>query len=209
MPCTQCACSAKFWMSANTQTLLLPPFDKFLVPYWGFFSRGDVAMLSDKGSRSIYVDRFWGQGLRKYLQGTQGCPELCFGGFGTYGEPNRPLSSIQPSGAIEETGPIFPTVGVTVVSQPPSLRSCLSMFVAKCQTGTMSLVCGDTTSGCLLRNYCILFVEYTCQSPRTLRSLWYGLPTTPHHMGTKWSTKLRVVSLFSCGLCFFAVQPIK
>ena len=29
------------------------------------------------------------------------------------------------------------------------------MFVAKCQTGTLSLVCGDTTSGCLLRNYCI------------------------------------------------------
>ena len=28
-------------------------------------------------------------------------------------------------------------------------------FVAKCQTGTLSLVCGDTTSGCLLRNYCI------------------------------------------------------
>ena len=25
-------------MSANTQTLLLAPFDKFLVPYWGFFS---------------------------------------------------------------------------------------------------------------------------------------------------------------------------
>ena len=24
-------------MSANTQTLLLTPFDKFLVPYWGFF----------------------------------------------------------------------------------------------------------------------------------------------------------------------------
>ena len=38
--------------------------------------------MSDKGSRSIYVDRFWGQVLRKYLQGTQGRPELCFGGFG-------------------------------------------------------------------------------------------------------------------------------
>ena len=25
-------------MSANTQTLLLAPFDNFLVPYWGFFS---------------------------------------------------------------------------------------------------------------------------------------------------------------------------
>ena len=25
-------------MSANTQTLLLAPFDKFLVPYWVFFS---------------------------------------------------------------------------------------------------------------------------------------------------------------------------
>ena len=29
--------SAKFWMSANTRTLLAP-FDKFLVPYWFFFS---------------------------------------------------------------------------------------------------------------------------------------------------------------------------
>ena len=38
MLCTQCACSAKFWMSANTRTLLLAPFDKFLVPYWVFFS---------------------------------------------------------------------------------------------------------------------------------------------------------------------------
>ena len=35
---TQCARSAKFWMSANTRTLLLAPFDKFLVPYWGCFS---------------------------------------------------------------------------------------------------------------------------------------------------------------------------
>ena len=25
-------------------------------------------MVSDKGSRSIYVDRFWGQVLRKYLR---------------------------------------------------------------------------------------------------------------------------------------------
>ena len=30
---TQCACSAKFWMSANTPTLVSPPFHKFLVPY--------------------------------------------------------------------------------------------------------------------------------------------------------------------------------
>ena len=29
--------SAKFWMSANTQTLVLAPFHKFLVPYQGFF----------------------------------------------------------------------------------------------------------------------------------------------------------------------------
>ena len=62
-----CARSAKFWMSANTWTLLLAPFDMFLIPYWGFFSRGDVGMLHDKGSRSIYVDCFWGQVLRKYL----------------------------------------------------------------------------------------------------------------------------------------------
>ena len=33
MPCTQCAHSAKFWMSANTPTLVLAPFHKFLVPY--------------------------------------------------------------------------------------------------------------------------------------------------------------------------------
>ena len=32
-----CARSAKFWMLANTQTRLLAPFDKFLVPYLGFF----------------------------------------------------------------------------------------------------------------------------------------------------------------------------
>ena len=36
MPCTQCAGSVKFWMSANTRTLLLALFDKFLVPYWFF-----------------------------------------------------------------------------------------------------------------------------------------------------------------------------
>ena len=29
------------------------------------------------------------------------------------------------------------------------------MFLAKCQTGTQTLVCGDTILGCLLRNYCI------------------------------------------------------
>ena len=33
--------------------------------------------------------------------------------------------------------------------------------------------CGTTV-------FCTLFVEYTCQSPRTLRSLWYGLH--PHHI---------------------------
>ena len=37
MPCTHCARSAKFWMSANTRTLVLAPFHKFLVPYQGFF----------------------------------------------------------------------------------------------------------------------------------------------------------------------------
>ena len=40
-------------------------------------------MLRESGSRSIYVDRFWRQVLRKYLQVTQGGPELCFGGFST------------------------------------------------------------------------------------------------------------------------------
>ena len=37
MPCTQCARSAKFWMSANIRTLVSAPFHKFLVPYQGFF----------------------------------------------------------------------------------------------------------------------------------------------------------------------------
>ena len=49
MPCTQCARSAKFWMSANTRTLVLAPFHKFLVPYQGFFrflSIQDVAYLN-------------------------------------------------------------------------------------------------------------------------------------------------------------------
>ena len=49
MPCTQCARSAKFWMSANTRTLVLAPFHKFLVPYQGFFgfpSIWDVAYLN-------------------------------------------------------------------------------------------------------------------------------------------------------------------
>ena len=59
--------------------------------------------------RSIYVDHLWGQVLRKHLWGTQGRPGLCFSGFSTYGEPNHPLSSIQPSGAIDETGPTFVT----------------------------------------------------------------------------------------------------
>ena len=46
---TQCARSAKFWMSANTRTLVLAPFHKFLVPYQGFFgfpSIWDVAYLN-------------------------------------------------------------------------------------------------------------------------------------------------------------------
>ena len=41
--------SAKFWMSANTRTLVLAPFHKFLVPYQGFFgfpSIWDVAYLN-------------------------------------------------------------------------------------------------------------------------------------------------------------------
>ena len=39
-----------------------------------------MAMLSDKGSRRIYADRFSGQVLRKYVRGTKGCPEVCYGG---------------------------------------------------------------------------------------------------------------------------------
>ena len=38
--CTSWECharSAKFWMSANTQTLVLALFHRFLVPYQGFF----------------------------------------------------------------------------------------------------------------------------------------------------------------------------
>ena len=36
---------------------------------------------------------------------------------------------------IEETGPIFPTVGVTVVTRPPSLRSCLSHVCCQMSNG--------------------------------------------------------------------------
>ena len=43
--------------------------------------------------------------LRKYLWGTQGRPKFFFGGFSTFGEPNRPLSSIQRYGTIEKNGP--------------------------------------------------------------------------------------------------------
>ena len=42
MPCTQCARSAKFRMSANTRTLVLAPFHKFLVPYQGFFGFSSI-----------------------------------------------------------------------------------------------------------------------------------------------------------------------
>ena len=51
--------------------------------------------------------RLRGQVVRKYPWGTQGRPDLCFGGFGTYGEPDYPLSLTQPSGAIQDTGPFF------------------------------------------------------------------------------------------------------
>ena len=61
--------------------------------------------------------------------------------------------SIQPSGAIEETGPfaIISTAFVCVVvhvtekgnSAPLVCVHAFPMFVAKCQTGTLSLVCGD------------------------------------------------------------------
>ena len=37
MPCTQCAHIAKFWMSANTRTLVSAPFHKFFVPDQVFF----------------------------------------------------------------------------------------------------------------------------------------------------------------------------
>ena len=53
--------------------------------------------------------RFLGQVFKKYLRGTQGRPDLCFTGFGTYGGLHRSLFSIQRSGAIKETGPTFIT----------------------------------------------------------------------------------------------------
>ena len=57
-----------------------------------------------------YVRRvLLGTSVKEVLSGTQGHPDLCFGGFITNGEPNRLLPLIQPSGAIEETGPIFIT----------------------------------------------------------------------------------------------------
>ena len=44
----------------------------------------------------MYTVCFCGQVLRNYFRGTQGCPDLCFSGFSTYGEPHRPLSWMQP-----------------------------------------------------------------------------------------------------------------
>ena len=57
-------------------------------------------------------------------------------------------------------------------------------FVAKCQTGTLSLVCGDTTSGCLLRNYCILrFVRRIHMSiPADLEEFVVRPSSPPHHI---------------------------
>ena len=49
----------------------------------------------------MYAMCLWGQVVRKYLRGTQGQPDLFFGGFNTCAEPNCPLSSIQPSAASE------------------------------------------------------------------------------------------------------------
>ena len=102
-------------------------------------------LLSDKGSRSTYAVRFWGQVLRKYLRGTQGCPHLCFGGFSTYGEPSRLLSSMQPSGAISETGPIFIMFVPTHVALGHHKEHGKTHLHIRCEIGTWSLVHGDTT----------------------------------------------------------------
>ena len=50
MPCTQCARGAKFWMSANTRTLVSAPFHRFLVPCQGFFRLGNFLELGQFGS---------------------------------------------------------------------------------------------------------------------------------------------------------------
>ena len=43
----------------------------------------------------MYAVHFWGQVLRKYLRGPQDRPDVCFGGFSTYWEPNYPESSME------------------------------------------------------------------------------------------------------------------
>ena len=63
--------------------------DVAIPPKWAPETAGvKQPILSDKGSRRTYAERFWGQVLSKYLLGTQGRPNLCFGGFSTCGEPN-------------------------------------------------------------------------------------------------------------------------
>ena len=91
--------------------------------------------------------------LRKYLRGTQGRPELCFDGFSTYGESNRPLSWIQPSGATEETGPTF------VMFLRCMVLRCQLCVISDARDGSHACTCvrkrlpparydGDTSLGC-------------------------------------------------------------
>ena len=80
--------------------------------------------------------------LRKYLRGTQGRLDLCFGGFRADQEPNCPLPLIQPSGAIEETGPIFVMFVCTPVTLGHRKEHGNTYLHICCETGTLSSVHG-------------------------------------------------------------------
>ena len=89
-----------------------------------------------------------GTSVKEVPWATQGCLDLCFGGFSTYGEPNRLLSSIQPSSATEETGPILVNLlwQLSVVGNDACFCSCALSHI--CETDSLVPVCGDTSPGC-------------------------------------------------------------
>ena len=72
MPCTQRVCSAKFCMSANSQTLVLAPFHKVFVPCRCFSSFLCI----------------WGGGGGS----STGYPFECYGGTFLVRDMDRPLS---------------------------------------------------------------------------------------------------------------------
>ena len=84
-------------------------------------------LLSDKQSRSMCDVHFWGQVLRKYLRGIQGRLDLCFGGFNTCGEHNRPCLRFS----------------LLVLLRKPSQLwlTCCSSFVMYCGCGRSVFCC--------------------------------------------------------------------